>query len=82
MIVVIKPMSFLIKVENYRPHIHVNIDIIINRIVLVDIVYHLHRVQQRRQNENQVMIQMVEIQNEGKIIGFQESGFLVFFFFF
>ena len=68
MIVVIKPMSFLIKVENYHRHIHVNIGIIINKIVLVDIVYHHHRVQRLQQNENQAMIQMVEIQNEGRRI--------------
>jgi hypothetical protein len=43
----------------------VNIGIIINKTVLADIVYHHHQVQQRRQNENQVMIQMVAIQNEG-----------------
>ena len=65
MIVVIRRMFFLIKVANYPHHIHVNIVIIINRIVRVDIVYHHHRAPQRQANENQVMIQMVAILNEG-----------------
>jgi hypothetical protein len=65
MIVEIKQMFFLIKVVNYHHLIHENIGIIINKIVLVDIVYHHHQIQRQRQNENQVMIQMVAIQNEG-----------------
>src|SRR5689334_5894210 len=68
MIVVIKQMLFLIKVANYHHLIHVNIVIIINKIVFMDIVYHHHLLQVQQQNENQVMIQIVAIQNDGKYL--------------
>jgi len=62
----------------------VNIVIIINKIALVDIVYHHHQVQQQQQNENQVMIQMVAIQNEGnRCFSFRitrEYNFHIFFY--